>query len=261
MKVFKEDKSKLLQTLLQKGGWTLLSFSFLILFWIALAFVVGNGYLLPSFSQTLKAGFELFGDMAFWRRYFATLLRAVFAFLVSFIFAVGFYGIACLRPSFGKFIAPIFSLLRSLPTMAVLLMIILWTSADFAPIVVSCLVLLPMLYSATHGAVTSVDKKLLEMSKVYGVSKKRMIKSLYLPSVFPALSREALSALTFSLKLTVSAEILSNTFQSLGGQMQMASLYAQTPTVFALACVVFLTGFGIECLGNFLILRTERRFL
>ncbi len=261
MKVFKEDKSKLLQTLLQKGGWTLLSFSFLILLWIGLAFVVGNAYLLPSFSQTIKAGFELFSQVTFWSGYFATLFRSILAFLVSFILAVGFCVIACLRPAFGKFIAPIFSLLRSLPTMAVLLMIILWTSADFAPIVVSCLVLLPMLYSATLGSVTSVDKKLLEMSKVYGVSKKRMIKSLYLPSIFPALSRESLSALTFSLKLTVSAEILSNTFQSLGGQMQTASLYAKTPTVFALAFVVFLTGFVMECIGNFLILRVERRFL
>jgi NitT/TauT family transport system permease protein len=118
-----------------------------------------------------------------------------------------------------------------------------------------------MLYSATLGAVTSVDEKLLEMSRVYGVTKKRMVKSLYLPSVFPALSRESLSALTFSLKLIVSAEILSNTFQSLGGQMQTASLYAQTPTVFALAFVVFLTAFAIECLGNLLILWIERRFL
>lgn len=261
MKVLRENKSNLLQKLLHKGGWTLLSFSFLILLWIVFAQVVGNAYLLPSFSQTIKACFRLFWESAFWRGYFATLLRAILSFLVSFIFAGGFCVTACLRPSFGKFIAPIFSLIRSLPTMAVLLMIILWTNANFAPIVVSCLVLLPMLYSATLGAVTSVDEKLLEMSRVYGVTKKRMVKSLYLPSVFPALSRESLSALTFSLKLIVSAEILSNTFQSLGGQMQTASLYAQTPTVFALAFVVFLTALAIECLGNLLILWIERRFL
>jgi NitT/TauT family transport system permease protein len=145
--------------------------------------------------------------------------------------------------------------------MVVLLMIILWTNATVAPIVVSCLVLLPMLYSAMLSAITSVDQELLEMSQVYGVSKKRIIKSLYLPSVFPTFSRESLSALTFALKLTVSSEIMSNTFQSLGGQMQTANLYAQTPTVFALAFVVFLTGFVIEGLGNFLILRIERRVL
>ena len=261
MKVSRENKRNLLQSLLQKGGWTLLSFSFLILLWIAIAGVVGNAYLLPSVTQTLNACLKLFGQASFWNGYFATLVRSLFAFLFCFILGGGLCVIACVRSSFGKFIAPIFSLLRSLPTMAVLLMIILWTSADFAPIVVSCLVLLPMLYSAALSAITAVDEELIEMSRVYRVSKKRMIQSLYLPSVFPALSREALSALTFSLKLTVSAEILSNTFQSLGGQMQTASLYAQTPTVFALACVVFLTGFGIECLGSFLILRTERRFL
>lgn len=261
MKAIRKDKSKLLQTLLQKGGLTLLSFSFLILFWILVAAIVGNAYLLPTVSQTIKACFELLGRNLFWVGYFATIFRALLAFCISFIFAGGLCVAACLWGSFEKFIAPILSLLRSLPTMVVLLMIILWTNATVAPIVVSCLVLLPMLYSAMLSAITSVDQELLEMSQVYGVSKKRIIKSLYLPSVFPTLSRESLSALTFALKLTVSAEIMSNTFQSLGGQMQTANLYAQTPTVFALAFVVFLTGFMIEGLGNFLILRIERRVL
>ena len=261
MKATRKDKSNLLQKLLQKGGWTLLSFSFLIFVWILVAVIVGNAYLLPTISQTIKAGFELLGRNSFWRGYFATIFRALFAFGISFILAGGLCIAACLWRSFEKFITPILSLLRSLPTMVVLLMIIVWTNAEFAPIIVSCLVLLPMLYSAMLGAITSVDKELLEMSRVYGVSQKRMIKSLYVPSVFPALSRESLNALTFSLKLTVSAEIMSNTFQSLGGQMQTASLYAQTPTVFALAFVVFLTGYLIECLGNLLILRIERSVL
>ena len=89
------------------------------------------------------------------------------------------------------------------------------------------------------------------MSAVYGVPKGRMIRSLYIPSVLPTVCKESSASLSFALKLVVSAEVMANTFQSIGGKMQTADLYAQTPTLFALTFIVFLTGYALECLGLF----------
>lgn len=261
MKELKEDKSKLLQAFLKRGGWTLLSFFFLVIVWIAVAAIVGNAYLLPSIGETFKAMVGLLGNNSFWSAYGATLLRAILSFIISFVFAGAVAFLSYSFPEAEKLFAPIFSLLRSLPTMAILLIITLWTGATVAPIVVGVLVLMPMLYAAMLGAKTAVNGELLEMSRIYGVSKKRQIRSLIIPSIFPSLSREGVSALSLALKLTVSAEIMSNTFQSLGGQMQTANLYAQTPVVFALAMLIFFTGFFIEAIGMYAIKRVEERFL
>ena len=256
----KEKTEKIFQNaFFQKGVWTVLSFLILAAVWILAAAVVGNGYLLPSLSETLKETFALLGRISFWTAFFATLFRALTAFLISFVLAAGLSVVAYTVGGFEKIFSPILSFLRSLPTMAVLLMIFLWTSASKAPIFVACLVLFPMLYSAMTSSLAAVDKDLIEMSKAYEVPKKRMIFSLYIPSVLPTVCRESATSLSFSLKLIVSAEVMSNTFESLGGQMQSASLYAQTPTLFALVLTVFLAGYALECLGLLLTNYIERR--
>ena len=143
--------------------------------------------------------------------------------------------------------------------MAVLLLLLLWTSAKIAPVIIACLVLFPMLYASILSALTGVDKQLLEMSKVYNVPLKVRIFKLYLPYASPYVCREGAAALSFSLKLIVSAEVMSNTFQSLGGEMQTASLYGQIPTLFALVVFSFLIGYALECIGLFLAAKVERR--
>ena len=57
------------------------------------------------------------------------------------------------------------------------------------------------------------------------------------------------TALSFSLKLTVSAEVLANTYQSIGGMMQEAKIYVEVPALFALTALVVIAGFLLEGLG------------
>ncbi len=94
-----------------------------------------------------------------------------------------------------------------------------------------------------------VDGKLVEMSKIYRVPVRKQIFGLYLPSAAPYVLREAAAALSFSLKLTVSAEVLANTYQSLGGMMQEAKIYVEVPALFALTALVVIAGFLLEGLG------------
>lgn len=53
--------------------------------------------------------------------------------------------------------------------------------------VIAVIVICPTLYSAFLSAILSVDPKLHEMSKVYGVKKRDMLLKLYVPNVAPAL--------------------------------------------------------------------------
>lgn len=256
------EKKKNLKTLsnsfLEKGIWTLFSFLFLVLVWVFLAAIVGNSYLLPGFFKTLKEAVLLLGQISFWLAFVSTLFRAVVAFLISFVLGAGIGILAYCFPKFGRFAFPVLSFFRSLPTMAILLMILLWTNANVAPILVACIVLFPMSFSIVYSSLVSVDKDLLEMSRVYQVSRKKIIKQLFIPFVLPSVGVEISTTLSFSLKLIVSAEIMSNTFQSIGGQMQAAALYDKTPLLFALTLLVFLTGYALECLGVWASQKIER---
>ena len=232
---------------------------FLVGVWLVLYFAVGNELLIPSFSDSLKEVGELFANGGFWQALGMSLIRALFAFLLSFVAAAIFAIVAYLYPSFGGFFAPLVSALRSLPIMAVLLILLSFLGAAEAPVAVAFLSLFPMLYAGIFAGLSSVDKRFVEISRVEGTSLFRRVIAIYLPLSAPYILREAGAALSFSIKLVVSAEILASTTKSLGGMMQEAKIYAEIPQLFALVGVAFVAGLVLELLVGMLAERVEKR--
>ena len=238
-------KKGLWQNLIQLGA-----VAFLLLVWLVAWAAVGNELVLPSLSSCLKRTGELFGSAWFWKSLSGTLFRVLTAFVCSFVLAVGFAVVAYLLPPFELFLRPIMAILRALPTLAVLLVILLWAGADGTPIIVACLSLFPMLYTEMYSALSSVDKDLTEMSAVYRVPMKTRLLRLYLPIALPSIVKGGASALGFALKLTVSAEVLADSFIGLGGMMQEAKAYLDIPLLFALLLAVFVLSLGLDILVN-----------
>lgn len=227
--------------------------------WAVAYFAVGNELLVPSFEDCWAAFWNLWKSAGFISALFGSFLRVLIAFLISFVLAAIFAVIAYLVPAFCRIFSMIVVFLRTAPTMAVLLIILVWTSAGVAPVIVAFLSLFPMLYTAILTALSGVDENLVEMSRVYNVPLKKRIFQLYLPAALPYVMREAGAALSFSLKLVVSAEVLAATYKSLGGMMQEAKVYLDVPLLFALVGVTFLLGAAIELLGSLAAHAVERR--
>ncbi len=244
-----------------KNLWqTLVALVFILLVWWAAHGVVGNDLLVPSVRDCLKEMGRLLADGVFWRAFLRTLGRVFLAFGLSFVFASIFALISYMVRSFGKILAPIVSMLRSLPTLAVLLILLEWAGAARTPIIVAFLSLFPMLYAGMSAALFQADEELLEMSRVYHVPLKKQITGLYLPAAAPYVLREAGAAASFALKLTVSAEVLANTAKSLGGMMQDARTWdLNMPMLFALVSITFLVGLLLETLGACAANAVERR--
>jgi NitT/TauT family transport system permease protein len=217
--------------------------------WVIAYLTVQNEYALPSPWATATAAVGLLGQGGFYAALFSTLGRAALAFVAAFVLGVGLAVIAYLYPSFEKFLRGIIAVLRALPTMAILLLILVGVSPSFAPVIIGGLTLFPLLYTAAYSALSGVDKDLLEMSRVYRVPTAVQVKKLYLPTALPVLCREGVAALSFSLKLIVSAEVLAFTSQSIGGWMQTANIGYRIAEMTALTAVVCLLGVLIEVLG------------
>ena len=245
-------------TVLKNCIHTLCALAFLLVVYFAVYLAAGNELLVPNVGEVLFETGKMLGNGNFWAALGGTLLRTLIAFAASFLLALIFALLAYLLPTFGNFFTPIVSSLRSLPTLAVLLILLVWWGAGFAPIAVAFLSLFPMLYAGILAALSGVDKKLIEMSAVYGVPLNKRIFELYLPAVSPYVLREAGAAISFALKLVVSAEVLAYTFPSIGNLMQEARLYA-IPQLFALVGVTFLIGLALEGLAALAAWAVERR--
>ena len=248
-------KKLVLKNLIEAG----VAIAFLLLVWWIAYHSVGNDLLIPPLSDSLKEIGGLFGKGAFWRALGGTLGRAIIAFLISFLLGVFFAVAAYLYPSFGRFFAPLVSVLRSMPVLAVLLILLAFLNAGNAPIAVAFLSLFPMIYTGVLAALSGVDKHLIEVSRVYGTPVWRRVTAVYLPLSAPYILKEAGASMSFSLKLIVSAEVLSFTTKSLGGMMQDAKLYAEIPQLFALVAVTFVVGLLLETAVGLLASVAERK--
>ena len=225
---------------------TLVAMIFLAMVWSYLYFATGNELLVPSVSDSVLKMGELLSNPSFWLGLGMSLLRALFAFIISFLFALVLGIIAYLSPLFARFFAPVVSVFRSLPVLAVMLILLSVLGAGEAPVAVAFLSLFPMLYTAILSAFSEIDKEVVEISRVHGASIWHCIFGIYLPLSAPYILREVGASLAFSLKVIVSAEVLANTAKSLGGMMQEAKIYAEMPQLFALVFFTFLVGLLME---------------
>ena len=226
--------------------------------WIIAAAAVKNEYVVPSFVQTIRAVWVQLCDAYFWQSFAFTLLRSFSGWLLAFVCAVVFVAVGALSVGARKFIEPFVRVFRTLPTMAITLMLLLWSSPRIAPIVVTFLMLFPISYSQLSAAYYGVDPKLKEMTEVYGVSKKDMLLRVCIPQMMPSLFVQAGPNLSLSLKVTVSAEVLSFTFGSLGGIMQDASIYSDMPKMFAVTLILLIVGAALEFTLGFLTKISDR---
>lgn len=225
------------------------SLAALILMWLAWVIahlIVKNEYVVPSFAQTCADLLALLSSGSFWLAFFNTLLRVLIAFAVSFALGLLCSVLGALIKRFNALLSPIISVLRTLPTMAVILIILIWTNPLVAPVIVTALVLFPMIYSQLNAAIGGVDTGLLQMAKVYGFSRRTRLTKIYLPLISPYVLSQTGANLSFAIKLTVSAEVMCYTYVSIGGMMQEANGYLQVSVLAALTLVAVLAGIVIE---------------
>ena len=244
-----------------RGGNILLSLLCIAVMWVwwIIAYrVVDNDYVVASFTDTMKEVGEFLVSSVFWKKFSHTMIRTLIGWCASFVCGVLLASLAALSRGFRRFLAPFVSVLRIIPTMAITVMLMVWSSPRVAPAIVCFLMQFPIVYSQVLGAYESVDPQLLEMAKVYGVSRTDILTKIILPGVLPSVLSQIGPNLALSLKVTVSAEVLSGTYTSLGYMMQESAMNLRVAEMFALTLIAILAGGVIEFGLGFLTKITDR---
>lgn len=213
--------------------------------WIIACKVVKNEYVVPSAKQTFSELFKLFGEAFFYRALLRTLEKSLIAFALSFVLA----GIVALPSKLFKGVdgvmRPIIAVIRTLPTMAVLIPLILYTNRFTAPIIVAMLVLFPMIYAQFKSALDNIDGQIIRTAKVFKLTRRQKVFKVYFPLVAPNLLSHTGSNLSFAIKLIISAEVMIGAYTSIGGMIQYAG-YENLPRLFALTLFAILIGIVLE---------------
>lgn len=202
--------------------------------WAIAAAAINDSFVLPSVKETFVALGETLKLKAFWAGLGGTLLRSLIGYVISIAL---FFALFCLSTAFNgfrRFIDPLIAALRTLPTVAVALILALVVGGYVAPVVLAVLVIMPILYSTARARVATVPNELLEVCKICGASKTQVLKFVWLPSLAAALPEAFSSAFSYNIKAVIGAEILVQAASSLGMLMNLAKVYLMTASLIAM---------------------------
>ena len=244
-KLMKGKKYKILNFILP----VVVVFALVILWWRA-AKTIDNQYILPSVKSTVEEFFALFKSRDFYRAFSNTLFRSLVAFTVSFVIAFAL-AVATLKVRYVKSaVSPLISIMRALPTIAIVLLLLFWTNSKIAPVIVTALVVLPTSYTQIDGAFSSLDKMVVEAGRVDGANEFQVFLKIELPMIMPMVFSCIGSGISLNFKLMVAAEVISQTAYSLGYMLNTSKIYFETATMLALVLATVVFGVLIEALFN-----------
>ena len=135
-----------------------LSIFFFLIIWEGVALYIDNSLLFPRVSEIFLSLKNLVasGDfiLILWNTLSRFFISIVFSLILAIIFSVASYRYEVI--SFLLF--PFIIFLRAVPTIAIIIVVLIWSSVERVPIVVGMLILFPILYESILGGIKNVDK-------------------------------------------------------------------------------------------------------
>ena len=221
--------------------------------WAAAAAVIGVEIILPSPLAVLVSCGDMLSSAEFWKAIGGSTLRSLAAFGISFLVALALAIPAALKKGVERFLSPLVTILRSVPTISVIFIVMVFLPSGQVPVVIAFLIAFPMLYAGFLGGLQSVRPEWVTMSKVYRVPLGTQIRECYLPAMLPTLFTESRSAVGMTLKIVVAAEAIASTRMSLGRLLQVANVRLEGGNLLAYTLAAIAVSFLLE--GAVLLIR------
>lgn len=202
--------------------------------WAICAAAVDDSFVLPGVAETFSALGETLALRAFWTGLGGTVLRCVISYAISVALFFALFCLSAAFDGFRRFIDPLISALRTMPTVAVALILALVVGGYVAPVVLAVLVIMPILYSSARARVATVPTELTEVCRICGANRRQTLCSVYLPTAAAGLPDALSSAFSYNVKAVIGAEILVQAAGSLGMLMNLAKAYLMTASLIAM---------------------------
>jgi NitT/TauT family transport system permease protein len=193
----------------------------------------------PSPVEVLQSMAGIITGNVFLPSVFNTVKAVLLSFAAAFIPAL-ILGIAGkFMPFLHRVMEDISGVIRSVPTVAIILMALLLLPVSATPVVICFFVVFPVLYTNISEGLVSTDPQLLEMARIYRIERERIIRYIYIPSLKPFIAAGCRSALGLSFKVMVTAEVFNFVTQNtIGAQMYLRKIQIDLAGIIAWTIIV-----------------------
>jgi len=195
----------------------LLGILLIVILWYVFSYTIfSSTNVLTSPHETIINIINEYNKPSFYKSISNTVASSTVAFVVSFILASSLSILTHFISSLKFILKPTISILRSMPTMACILILLLLIPSKYLPISISFLVVFPLIYENLYSSIESTDKNLIEMAKIYNISNKNIVFKIYLKHALPTLWALIISSFGLNIKVVIASEVLGMPSISIG---------------------------------------------
>lgn len=136
--------------------------------------------------------------------------RVLIGFSIGSLLALLLGGITGLNRRFEAFVDPMIQALRAIPSLAWVPLLLLWMGIDEAPKITLIAIgaFFPVYINLVAG-IHNVDRKLVEVGLLYGLSCSALVRRIFIPAALPALLTGLRSGLSLAWMFLVAAELIA----------------------------------------------------
>lgn len=208
--------------------------------WILLSRIIDNEVIFPTIKSTFFSLIDIIKNPNFLIIICYSILRSLIGFIISLLLAVVIGILSSISKTMYHLMLPIINFLSSVPTMAIIILALIWLNNEFVPIFVGFIMVFPILYETVLKGILNIDNNIISMAQIYKVDKITVIKDIYIPSIFISLSNIFSSTLGINLKMVIAGEVLSQPKYAIGSNLQLQKIYLNTSGVFAWIIIILL---------------------
>jgi NitT/TauT family transport system permease protein len=234
----------------RRVGLHLIGYALLLAVWSLCSLVLFTEYVLPAPWTVGAEMWHLAADGTAFVQFGSSIVKIALGFAIGTVVGVPL-GLLMGQVRYWKhFWQQPLLVLGNVPGLAfAVFALILFGIGAVGPVVVVAFVALPYVALNVAQGVEEVDRRLVDMSTVYGLGRGDVIKSVFLPSVMPFL----FAALRYGFAMAWKVEALTEVF---GGRSGIGFMIRQSFQEFSISGVLAWTGFFV-----IFILLIERVFL
>lgn len=217
-----------------------------LVIWQICAMIVGQELLFPTPIAVAIRLFELMLTLDFYEIICYSLFRILVGMIIGTVIGVIGGILTSLFSLARDFFAPVLAVMKSTPVASFIILLVLWLSRDATPLIIALMMVTPVVWTNVETGILNTDRSLIEMAKVYKMSRGAQIKHILLPSVIPYFLAALKSSLGMAWKAGIAAEVLLLPLISIGKMIAESKTNLETVDLFAWTVVVVILSVAIE---------------
>lgn len=231
---------------------------FLIILWQLAAIVIDKDIYLPKLQQVFYAIIHIVEDINFNMNILSSILRTFISFGVAAIIAIILGILSCMYPFFKDFFEGFNVIGKTIPTMVLVVLSLIWFNKDNTPYIVGIAIVFPIIYTGICNQLNKVEKEYSSLCFIYEISKFQKIKKIYLPVIILYLAETFISDFSLAFKVVIAGEVHGQPRFGIGSSIQRAKINFEISSIFGWIVLIAIVSIVLEIINRIIMRKIKK---